>query len=249
VTNQQNDPTQFFMTAPSVCGYLPDRMERKVFTHLVGRRASGLHDLLSQAGFRRSQTIAYRPACDMCNACVSIRIPVDAFKPSRNMKRVLEANEDLVSVVRPNRATGEDYSLFRTYLGDRHPDGGMMDMSVMDFTLMIEDSHVETCLVDYRRRGPDTGINGKGKGPPVAIALTDRLSDGLSMVYSFFDPDLQERSLGTFMILDHIERTRKLGLPYLYLGYWVEGSKKMAYKARFMPQERLGLYGWERVES
>jgi len=236
------------MTAPNTCGYLPDKVERKVFTHLVGMRAAALNDLLTQAGFRRSQTIAYRPACDQCNACVSVRVPVDEFEPSRNMRRVLEANSDLVGLTIPNKATSEQYSLFRSYLGDRHSDGGMIDMSVLDFSLMIEDSHVDTTLIEYRRRGPDTFINGRGTGPLIATALTDILSDGLSMVYSFFDPELSDRSLGTYMILDHIQRTKKQGLPYLYLGYWINGSKKMDYKARFMPQERLGLNGWMRVE-
>jgi len=248
LTNQQQDPPQFFMTAPNTCGYLPDKVERKVFTHLVGMRAAALNDLLTQAGFRRSQTIAYRPACDQCNACVSVRVPVDEFEPSRNMRRVLEANSDLVGLTIPNKATSEQYSLFRSYLGDRHSDGGMIDMSVLDFSLMIEDSHVDTTLIEYRRRGPDTFINGRGTGPLIATALTDILSDGLSMVYSFFDPELSDRSLGTYMILDHIQRTKKQGLPYLYLGYWINGSKKMDYKARFMPQERLGLNGWMRVE-
>jgi len=248
LTNQQQDPPQFFMTAPNTCGYLPDKVERKVFTHLVGMRAAALNDLLTQAGFRRSQTIAYRPACDQCSACVSVRVPVDEFEPSRNMKRVLEANSDLVGLTIPNKATSEQYSLFRSYLGDRHSDGGMIDMSVLDFSLMIEDSHVDTTLIEYRRRGPDTFINGRGTGPLIATALTDILSDGLSMVYSFFDPELSDRSLGTYMILDHIQRAKKQGLPYLYLGYWINGSKKMDYKARFTPQERLGLNGWMRVE-
>jgi len=248
LTNQQQDPPQFFMTAPNTCGYLPDKVERKVFTHLVGMRAAALNDLLTQAGFRRSQTIAYRPACDQCSACVSVRVPVDEFEPSRNMKRVLEANSDLVGLTIPNKATSEHYCLFRSYLGDRHSDGGMIDMSVLDFSLMIEDSHVDTRLIEYRRRGPDTFINGRGTGPLIATALTDILSDGLSMVYSFFDPELSDRSLGTYMILDHIQRTKKQGLPYLYLGYWINGSKKMDYKARFKPQERLGLNGWMRVE-
>ncbi len=237
------------MTAPQACSYLNGMVERKVFTHLVGRRAAQINDLLTQAGFRRSQTIAYRPACDLCNACVSVRVAVDDFRPSRNMRRVLDDNADLVGEVAPNVVNSDHYSLFRDYLGDRHSSGGMMDMSVLDFTLMIEDSHVDTRLIEYRRRGLDTFITGRGTGPLLATALTDVMGDGLSMVYSFFDPSLPDRSLGTYMILDHIERTRKLGLPYLYLGYWIEGSKKMAYKARFMPQERLGIEGWKRVES
>ena len=119
-------------------------------------------------------------------------------------------------------------------------------MSVLDYALMVEDSHVDSGIVEYRRRGPDSLISGRDEGEIVACALTDILADGLSMVYSFFDPDQAERSLGTFMILEHIERARKLGKPYVYLGYWVEGSPKMDYKARFQPQERLTPRGWAR---
>jgi arginine-tRNA-protein transferase len=227
---------------------LPGREERKVFTHLVGRRAIALNDALTASGFRRSQTIAYRPACEDCSACVSVRVLVDEFSFTRNMRRVLEANRDLVGAPLAARPTSEQYSLFRGYLDSRHSAGGMADMNVLDYTMMIEDSHVETRLVEYRRRGPDTAINGRGTGPLLAVCLTDVLTDGLSMVYSFYDHEHAERSLGTFMILEHIERARRLGLPYLYLGYWVEGSRKMAYKARYLPQERLGMDGWARVE-
>ena len=247
MVNQTPEQPQFFMTAPHACGYLPGMIERKVFTHLIGRRAPQINDLLTQAGFRRSQTIAYRPACEGCRACVSVRVPVDLFKPSRTQRRIAAANRDLVGEQKQNTVTGEHYSLFRDYLSHRHPDGGMMEMSVLDFSLMVEDSHVETDLIEYRRRGPDTFINGRGTGPLIATALTDVLADGLSMVYSFYDPNETARSLGTYMILDHIERARKRGLPYLYLGYWIEGSRKMDYKAKFLPQERLGQNGWELV--
>lgn len=243
------DAHQFYLTAPSPCPYLPDKQERKVFTHLVGPHSSELHDILSQGGFRRSQGIAYRPACERCAACVSIRVCVDLFKPTRSMNRVRRANADLAGHFRPAQATSGQYSLFRSYLDDRHASGGMAHMSVLDYALMVEDSHVETKVIEYRRRGPDSAITGRDEGGLVACALTDILADGLSMVYSFFDTDLAERSLGTYMILDHIERARKLGKPYLYLGYWVEGSQKMAYKARFLPQERLTPRGWERYED
>lgn len=248
MTTQSRDQPQFYLTAPTPCPYLPGRMERKVFTHLIGKRASELNDVLTHGGFRRSQTIAYRPACDGCRACVSVRVLVDGFKPSRNLRRVGEANADLVGEVKQNLPTSEQYSLFRHYLDSRHADGGMADMTALDFAMMVEDSHVDTCVVEYRRRGPDTAINGRGTGPVVAAALSDVLADGLSMVYSFFDPDEASRSLGTYMILDHIERARRMGLPYVYLGYWVEGSAKMAYKARFAPQERLHAHGWERYD-
>ncbi|MDB5508403.1 MAG: Arginyltransferase [Hyphomicrobiales bacterium] len=248
MTKEPRDAPQFYLTAPAPCPYLHGQEERKVFTHLVGKRAVGLNDALTQSGFRRSQTIAYRPACEACRACVSVRVKVDEFKLSRNMRRVVEANADLVGHAMPAEPTSEQYSLFRAYLDTRHSDGGMADMSVLDYSMMVEDSHVESRLIEYRPRGIDTFLTGRGKGPLAAVCLTDILVDGLSMVYSFYDPSAADRSLGTFMILEHIERARKLGLPHLYLGYWVEGSRKMAYKARFLPQERLGLNGWERFE-
>ncbi|MEY3553583.1 MAG: hypothetical protein RL735_1931 [Pseudomonadota bacterium] len=248
MTREPRDAPQFYLTSPAPCPYIEGREERKVFTHLIGKRASGLNDTLTQSGFRRSQTIAYRPACEECRACVSVRVRVRDFVPSRNMRRVLEDNADLIGHVRTPEPTSEQYSLFRAYLDSRHSDGGMADMSVLDYSMMIEDSHVDTRIVEYRRRNIDSFLTGRGEGPLMGVCLSDILVDGLSMVYSFYDVGEQERSLGTFMILEHIERARKLGLPHVYLGYWVEGSRKMAYKARYLPQERLGMNGWERVE-
>jgi leucyl-tRNA---protein transferase len=170
------------------------------------------------------------------------------FRPTRSMRRILDRNGDLIGDMRPSVPTAEQYAVFRSYLDARHRDGGMADMSVLDYSLMVEDSHVETRMVEYRRRGPDTAINGRGSGDLLAVALTDVLSDGLSMVYSFFESEQAPRSLGTFMILDHIARARQMGLPYVYLGYWVRGSRKMDYKGRFLPQERLTPDGWKRVE-
>lgn len=244
MSREPRDAPQFYLTAPCPCPYLPQRQERKVFTHLIGKRAVGLNDTLTQSGFRRSQTIAYRPACEACRACVSVRVKVDEFTLSRGFRRVLDRNGDLHGMVTRAQPTSEQYSLFRGYLDARHGDGGMADMSVLDYSMMIEDSHVESRLVEYR-----TGGSAAEPNRLTAVCLTDMLADGLSMVYSFYEPDERSRSLGTFMILDHIERARRLGLPHLYLGYWVEGSKKMAYKARFLPQERLGLQGWDRIEE
>ncbi|WOJ88986.1 arginyltransferase [Methylocapsa polymorpha] len=246
MTREPRDAPQFYLTAPSVCPYLPDRQERKVFTHLIGGRAVALNDQLTLSGFRRSQTIAYRPACEHCRACVSVRVKVDEFRPSRNFRRVLEHNADLVGTVGRAEPTSEQYSLFRRYLDTRHGEGGMADMTVLDYSMMIEDSHVETRLVEYRSIAG--GAHSRGGQPLLAACLTDLLADGLSMVYSFYAPDQPQRSLGTYMILDHIERARRLGLPHVYLGYWVEGSQKMSYKSRFLPQERLGMNGWERAE-
>ncbi|MEN9708481.1 MAG: hypothetical protein RIQ68_889 [Pseudomonadota bacterium] len=248
MSREPRDAPQFYLTSPAPCPYLPGREERKVFTHLVGKRATALNDTLTQSGFRRSQTIAYRPACEDCRACVSVRVKVDDFQPSRNMRRILDVNADLIGHATQPEPSSEQYSLFRAYLDTRHSDGGMADMSVLDYSMMIEDSHVETRVVEYRPRGIDTFLNGRGDGPLMAVCLTDVLSDGLSMVYSYYDMAQADRSLGTFMILEHIERARRMGLPHVYLGYWVDGSRKMAYKARFLPQERLGMQGWERVE-
>jgi leucyl-tRNA---protein transferase len=249
VTQHSRDTPQFYLTAPSPCPYLPGREERKVFTHLVGEKAGDLNDLLTHGGFRRSQSIAYRPACEGCRACLSIRVIVDDFAPSRSLRRVLARNADMVAEMRVSMPTSEQYSVFRAYLDDRHRDGGMADMTVLDYAMMVEDSHVDTRVVEYRLRDADSGVTGRSSGPLYAVALTDVLSDGLSMVYSFYEPDQHTRSLGTFVILDHIARACRMGLPYVYLGYWVEGSKKMGYKGRFMPQQRLMPDGWTRVEK
>lgn len=242
------DSPQFYLTAPTPCPYLKGRQERKVFTHLVGERAVRLNDVLTHGGFRRSQTIAYRPACEACRACVSVRVPIADFGWSKSFRRNLRDNADLLGEVVAATPTSEQYSTFRAYLDARHNDGGMADMTVLDYAMMVEDTHVTTTLIEYRRRGVDSAITRRGDGSLVAVSLTDVLADGLSMVYSFYEPDQRERGLGTFMILDHIRRAQAMGLPYVYLGYWVQGSKKMAYKARFTPQERLGPRGWDRVE-
>ncbi|OYW41762.1 MAG: arginyltransferase [Rhizobiales bacterium 32-66-8] len=249
MTEHPRDTPQFYLTAPSACPYLPGREERKVFTHLVGERAGALNDVLTQGGFRRSQSIAYRPACEGCRACVSVRICVAEFKPSRSFRRIQDGNADLIGTQSQPAPTSEQYSLFRAYVAARHGGGGMADMSVLDYAMMVEDTHVQTRLFEYRKKGPDSRINGRGTGDLFAVALTDVLSDGLSMVYSFYNPNIPVRSLGTFLILDHIARARAMNLPYVYLGYWVQGSRKMDYKRRFLPQERLSPHGWERVET
>ena len=240
MTQHSRDTPQFYLTAPSPCPYLAGKEERKVFTHLVGERAPELNNILTQGGFRRSQSIAYRPACENCRACVSVRVLVADFRPSASQQRVLRANADIVGDAAPNKPSGEQYALFRRYLDSRHPDGGMADMSMLDYSMMIEDSHIDTSLTEYRCGSP--------AGRLVGACLTDRLADGLSLVYSFYAPDEAKRSLGAFMILDAIARARQLDLPHVYLGYWIEGSRKMAYKAAYLPQERLGLNGWVRVE-
>jgi leucyl-tRNA---protein transferase len=249
LTQHSRNTPQFYLTAPSPCPYLPEQEERKVFTHLVGERAPELNDLLTHGGFRRSQSIAYRPACENCRACVSVRVIVEDFAPTRSMRRIAERNRDIVAELRAPIPTSEQYSVFRSYLDSRHRDGGMADMTVLDYAMMVEDSHVETKVIEYRRLGGTGRGGGNTAGELLAVALTDVLSDGLSMVYSFFDSDVSARSLGTFMILEHIARAKRMGLTYVYLGYWVQGSRKMDYKGRFLPQQRLTPDGWKRVDS
>lgn len=238
MTDQTPETTQLFLTAAMPCPYLPGKQERKLFTHLTGRRASNLHHLLSENGFRRSQNLIYRPACEGCNACQSVRIVANDFVASSRFRRVLRRNDDLAVEVRPITATSEQYELFKRYLESRHAGGGMNQMSFVDYEYMVEDTPVQSVLVEYRLRDhPDQTL--------VAVALTDVMPDGLSMVYSFFDPDLASRSLGTYLILDHIAQVRSAGLRYVYLGYWVKDSPKMAYKALYKPLEvQRGTLGW-----
>lgn len=243
MTEQQKNFPEFYVTAPQPCPYLPGRLERKLFTHLTHDKPPTLVDNLLKGGFRRSQNIAYMPYCEGCQSCVSVRVAVDEFRLSRSFRRVLDANRDLgVRRIAP-RPTAEQYALFRDYIDARHADGGMADMTVLDYAMMVEDSIVDTFLTEYRAP-TESGLESPLAGPLMGISLCDRLSDGVSMVYSFYDTQAVRRSLGTYMILEHIEYTRGLGLPYLYLGYWIEGSRKMSYKTRFRPQERLTSNGW-----
>src|SRR5688500_1462440 len=182
MTKHSTDSPQFYLTAPSPCPYLPGQQERKVFTHLVGERAAALNDILTQGGFRRSQNIAYRPACEGCRSCVSVRVIVDSFVAKKGLARTAAANQDLIGTEIAPSPSSEQYSLFRRYLDARHAEGGMADMTVLDYAMMVEDTHVQTMMVEYRFRGEDTGITGRGEGPVIAAALTDILGDGLSMV-------------------------------------------------------------------
>jgi leucyl-tRNA---protein transferase len=233
---------QFFLTPGGPCPYLPGRTERKVFARLTGALAQPLNEALTHSGFRRSQSIAYRPACEGCAACVSVRIVAEAFEFSRGQKRILKRNADLKRGEVAAEATREQFALLRTYLDSRHAGGGMSDMGLFDYVAMVEETPVETHVIEYRRANPDGS-----PGALMGCALTDVLRDGLSMVYSFYHPGEDARSLGTYMILDHVRMARMRGLRHVYLGYWVQGSEKMDYKARFRPMEALGREGWERL--
>lgn len=227
-------PQFFYTTAPLPCPYVPGRTERKVVTEITGAEAESLHDKLSRAGFRRSHNIAYAPVCPGCSACVPIRIPVASFQPDRTLRRIARANAGVEGFVMPARASAEQFQVFQRYQQARHGDGDMATMSFYDYRAMVEDTPIETWLVEFREA--DDRLLG--------ACLTDKLGDGLSAVYSYFTPGLEKRSLGTFAILWLIEKARSLGLPFVYLGYWVPESRKMAYKARFRPSEILSGGQW-----
>ncbi|OWJ80564.1 MULTISPECIES: arginyltransferase [Haematobacter] len=220
---------QFYVTAPQPCPYLDGRMERKLFTALQGDQAERLNDALSKQGFRRSQNVLYRPSCTECSACYSARIRVADFTPSKSQKRALRRNADLRREATSPWATEEQFALFRRYLDSRHSDGGMADMDVLEFAAMIEETPIRSRLVEYSA-DPEPG---ERRRRLTAVCLTDILDDGVSMVYSFYEPARISDSLGTYVILDHVEIAREAGLPYVYLGYWVPGSRKMGYKANF----------------
>ena len=247
MSEQQKHFPEFYVTSPQPCPYLPGRLERKLFTHLTREKPYEVVDNLFKGGFRRSQNIAYMPYCEGCNACVSVRVAVDEFRPTRSMRRVIEKNRDIGCLRLAPGASPEQYMLFRRYIDARHADGGMADMTVLDYATMVQDSVMRTFMTEYRVKPANPLEESLENWPLAAVTLTDRLSDGLSMVYSFYEPTEDDRSLGTYMILEHLDHTRRLGLPYLYLGYWIEGSRKMTYKTRFGPQERLGPDGWVRV--
>ena len=231
---------QFYVTAPQPCPYLAGKMERKLFTALQGDSATKLNNSLSRQGFRRSQNVLYRPSCAECAACLSARIAVAEFSPTKSQKRALRRNRQIDRQATSPWATEDQYALFRSYLDARHADGGMADMDVFEFSAMIEETPVRSRVIEYS--DPE-------QKALVAVSLTDVLADGLSMVYSFFTPDRRGSSLGTYMILDHIEIARETDLPYVYLGYWVPGSAKMGYKAKFSGLEVYKGGEWQALSD
>lgn len=236
---------RFFVTSPAPCPYLSGRIERKVFTELKGPHTEELNDALGRIGFRRSQTVAYRPSCLDCRACVSVRVVTGEFAPSSAQRRNLKRNGDLVATECRPWATSEQFELLQRYLGQRHPGGGMAAMDEIDYADMVEHTSVSSFIIEYR----EPSVDGE-PGRLVGACLTDRQGDGLSMIYSFYDPEHEVRTgLGNYIILDHIQRAAQAGLPFVYLGYWVEGSQRMQYKVRYRPLERLGPDGWRRFSD
>ena len=232
------DTKFFFSTAPLPCPYMPGRTERRVVIELIGRDANALHDQLSMAGFRRSHGICYVPACPSCDACVAVRVVVDEFKPSKSLKRILKRNSDLSAEILEPIATHEQFSLFSDYQKIRHNDGEMGKMDFLDYQALIEDTPVNTVVIEFRFKS----------GTLAGVCLADRLSDGLSAVYSFFDDAEADRSIGIFMILWMINEAYGQELPYMYLGFWIDGCSNMEYKSRFKPLERVTPDGWVRIE-
>ncbi len=232
-------PQFFFTTAPLPCPYLPDRLERKIVTELTGPSSENLHETLATGGFRRSHSIAYAPACPGCKACVPVRVQVEGFILRRSLARTWKRNTDVTAHVVPARATTEQFELFNEYQRSRHSSSDMANMGFYEYSAMVEDSPIDTYLVEFR--SPSSEL--------IAVCLTDQTQDGLSAVYSFFSAKPEHAGLGNFVVLWLIERARTLALPYVYLGYWIAESPKMAYKTRFKPLEALGPDGWAVLQS
>ena len=236
---------RFFVTSPSPCPYLPGKQERKIFTELSGMHAGELNDALGRIGFRRSQSVAYRPSCAGCTACVSVRVVAGQFEPNATQRKLLKRHADLEITACKPWATEEQFALLQRYLSTRHPGGGMAAMDESDYADMVEQSPVSSYVIEYR----EPSLDGE-RGRLVGACITDQQADGLSMIYSFFLADENERpGLGNYIIMEHIMRSCAAGLPYVYLGYWVKGSERMAYKTRYRPIEVLGPNGWTLLED
>ena len=220
-----NLPLRLRVTRSQKCAYLLDQTEQRLATDISEHPET--HDRLAETGFRRVENWVYKPVCPNCNACQPIRVKAEQFKPSRNIARIQTTNRDLRRNLTADRLGLDHYDVFQSYLGQRHEAGQMSSMSFDEFSAMILNSPIDTLLTEY--------VDSEGK--LMGCILVDRQRDGLSAVYSFFRPEEKKRSLGSFMIVDLIDRCNEIGLPYVYLGYYIEQSRKMSYKARFRPYQ------------
>jgi len=225
---------QFFATAPTPCPYISGRSEQKLVIELRADDAGGFFSQLARTGFRRSHSLAYRPTCRDCSACVPVRIPAADFTPSRSLRRAVSRNADLTLKEERPRATEEHFALFKRYLAVRHGESDMAEMGWQDYRAMVEDTPVDTALVEWR----------DPEGVLKAVCLIDLGDDSISAVYSYFEPSEPRRSLGKFVVLELIRRARELGLDHVYLGYWIEGSDTMDYKRRFPGLEAFRDGAW-----
>ena len=217
------------------CSYLPGKTARMIFLDPGAASQNHVYSQLAKQGFRRSGNYLYRPGCEHCHACIPVRIPVDNFGPGRSQRRTWQRNQDLSAQLRPTEFVEEHFDLYQRYMNWRHPHGSMDKPSAADYAAFLT-GHEATFFVEFRLHGQLAGV-----------AVVDALEDAFSAVYTFYAPDLPQRSLGTFAILWQIAEARRRRLRWLYLGYWVAESQKMAYKSRFHPFEQLTANGWEAV--
>ncbi|PPR77047.1 MAG: putative arginyl-tRNA--protein transferase [Alphaproteobacteria bacterium MarineAlpha2_Bin1] len=229
---------KFYRTPETKCPYLPDKVEQLIFTHLDDIQPDLTHNFFAKSGYRRSHGIVYKPDCKNCSECIPVRINASKFQNSKKYRRILMKNSDIYSNAVKLQGTDEQYKLFNKYQNSRHKDGNMSLMQIDDYKSMIEESPVETSLIEYR----------KSNGKLFAVSLTDKLFDGYSMVYSFFDYKEKNRSPGNFMILDHINRAKKNCLSFIYLGYYIKNCNKMSYKDKFQPIEAFYNQNWEKLK-
>lgn len=229
------DLLTFHRSAPMACPYLPERTEQQLFAELSGPSADEVFNRLSLAGFRRSHHIAYRPVCQDCNACQPVRIRARDFEWTKGWRRIRNKNSDLQALNVGLDVTQEQFDLFSRYLDARHDDGDMAQMSARDYLHLVIASPVKTSVIEFHDKNRKL----------VAACLIDKLEDGYSAVYSYFDPQEHARSLGSYMILWMIDEAIANGLDHVYLGFLIEGSRKMEYKSRFSPLEGFGKDGWQ----